>query len=75
MKRLSALIFATPLAGKKSIIQTSGRILRDCEDKKQPIIIDLVDLAFPFMSVKEVKTKTKIIQEEFNIPIYEHREL
>ena len=74
-KSLSALIFATPLAGKKSIIQTCGRILRTDENKKEPVVVDLIDMAVPFMSLKEAKAKTKIIQEEFNIPIYEHREL
>lgn len=73
-KALSALIYATPLAGKKSIIQTCGRILRSCDGKKEPVVVDLIDMAVPFMSLREAKSKTKIIQEEFNIPIYEHRE-
>jgi len=75
MKSLSALIYATPLAGKKSLIQTCGRILRDYEGKRQPVVIDLVDMSFPFMSLKEVKKKTKIISDEFQIPIIEHREV
>lgn len=75
MKSLSALIYATPLAGKKSLIQTCGRILRDYEGKRQPVVIDLVDMSFPFMSLKEVKKKTKIISDEFQIPIMEHREV
>jgi superfamily II DNA or RNA helicase len=74
-KELSALIYATPLAGKKSIIQTCGRILRSYIGKKEPIVVDLIDMAFPFMSLKEVKSKTKIVREEFQIPIFEHREL
>lgn len=74
-KALSALIYATPLAGKKSIIQTCGRILRSCDDKKEPVVVDMIDMAVPFMSLREAKTKVKIIQEEFNIPVYEHREL
>lgn len=74
-KQLSALIYATPLAGKKSIIQTCGRILRSYDGKKEPVVVDLVDMAFPFMSLKEVKTKTKIVHEEFQIPVLEHREL
>jgi superfamily II DNA or RNA helicase len=74
-KQLSALIYATPLAGKKSIIQTTGRILRDYEGKREPVVVDLIDMAFPFMSLKEVKQKTKIITEEFQIPVLEHREL
>ena len=71
---LSALIFATPLAGKKAIIQTTGRILREADGKKQPIVVDPVDMAFPFMSLKDVKIKSKVIQDEFQINIEEHRE-
>jgi superfamily II DNA or RNA helicase len=74
-KRLSALIYATPLAGKKSIIQTTGRILRDYEGKRQPIVVDLVDMAFPFISLKDVKIKVPVIQKEFQIPVEEHRDL
>ena len=75
MRTLSALIYATPLAGKKSLIQTCGRILREYEGKQQPVVVDLIDMAFPFMSLKEIKNKTKIITEEFEIPILEHREI
>jgi superfamily II DNA or RNA helicase len=74
-KALSALIYATPLSGKKSIIQTCGRILRVDGEKKEPVVVDLIDMAVPFMSLREAKAKTKIIQEEFGIPIYEHRDL
>ena len=73
-KQLSALIYATPLAGKKSIIQTTGRILREADGKRQPIVVDLVDMAFPFISLKDVKIKVPVIQNEFQIPIEEHRE-
>ncbi len=72
--RLSALIYATPLAGKKSIIQTTGRILRDYEGKRQPVVVDLVDMAFPFISLRDVKIKKPIIEKEFQIPVEEHRE-
>lgn len=74
-RQLSALIYATPLAGKKSIIQTTGRILRTYTGKKEPVVVDLIDMAFPFMSLRDVKNKTKIITEEFQIPVLEHREL
>lgn len=73
-KELSALIFATPLAGKKSIIQTTGRILREADGKMQPIVVDLVDMAFPFISLRDVKIKKPIIENEFQIPVEEHRE-
>jgi superfamily II DNA or RNA helicase len=72
--KLSALIYATPLAGKKSIIQTTGRILRESEGKRQPVVVDLIDMAFPFISLKDVKIKVPVIQNEFQIPVEEHRE-
>ena len=65
-KRLSAMILACPLAGKVSLIQSIGRILRSMQDKKQPIVYDLIDMSFPGMFIGEVRTKTKIIQNEFN---------
>ncbi len=74
MKRLSALIYATPLAGKKSIIQTTGRVLRGGENKNEPVIIDLIDMSFQFMFLKDIKKKTKIVNEEFDIPVLEHKE-
>lgn len=75
MKKLSALIYATPLAGKKSIIQTAGRILRDYAGKREPVIVDLIDMCFPFMFLKDIKKKTKIVNDEFDIPVLEHREM
>ncbi len=65
-KELSALILACPLSGKKSIIQVVGRILRTCENKKEAFVLDLIDLAAPSFFMPMVKTKKKLILEEFN---------
>ncbi len=65
-KPLSALIYACPLAGKVSLIQTAGRILRECEGKTQPVIYDLVDLSFPTLFLPDYKKKIKIFKNEFN---------
>lgn len=75
MVRLSALILATPLSGKKSLIQVVGRILRSKDGKKKPIVIDLVDKGFSLMFIPEVKRKVGIIKNEFpNAKIYEYIE-
>ncbi len=72
-KELSALILACPLSGKKSIIQVVGRILRTCKDKKEAVVLDLIDLAVPSFFMPMVKTKKKLIQDEFNcIPFEIH---
>lgn len=65
MKRLSALILACPLSGKKSVIQIAGRILRSMNGKQTPIVIDLIDFTFPMMFMPEVKRKKNIIANEF----------
>ena len=41
---LAALVFATPQA---HILQAIGRILRLCEGKKRPIVLDVVDIGIP----------------------------
>ena len=65
MPRLSALILATPLSGKKSLIQVVGRILRKQEGKLDPVVIDFVDVGFPMLSIPEYNRKKKIIKGEF----------
>ncbi len=65
-KELSALILACPLSGKKSVIQVVGRILRKCENKKESVVIDMIDLAIPMFMLPMVKIKKKLIKEEFN---------
>lgn len=68
---LSAMILACPLAGKKSIIQTVGRILRTVENKNTPQVIDLVDMSFPQMFTQELKMKKNIIKNEFKCQVNE----
>lgn len=69
--KLSAMIMACPLSGKKSIIQTVGRILRICEGKNSPEVIDLVDMDLPHMFLNELKVKKRIIKNEFDCQITE----
>ena len=70
-KELSSLILACPLAGKKSLIQVIGRILRLCNNKITPVVVDLIDLCVPTFSLPDVKRKKKIINEEFDCQILE----
>jgi len=65
LKTLSALIYASPYRGKKSVIQTSGRILRKSEGKDKAIIFDLVDSAVPALFKTMIKAKQSILSEEF----------
>jgi superfamily II DNA or RNA helicase len=65
--QLSALIFGSPLKGKISLIQTIGRVIRSHPGKPQPIIIDLIDQAFPSLFAKNICIKTNIIRNEFGV--------
>ena len=66
-KELSALIIATPLSGKKSLIQVIGRILRSCNDKKSPEVYILVDKRIGNVFTKDISRITKIIKDEFQV--------
>lgn len=70
-EKLSALIFGCSLAGQKSLIQTIGRILRECKNKLQPIVIDLIDMAFASLFIPEVKMKKNVVTNEFDCEIEE----
>lgn len=65
MPALSALIYACPLAGKKSLIQTIGRILRELEGKNNPVVVDLIDRSFGSFFTSEITQKSKILEKEF----------
>lgn len=65
MKRLSALVLGLPLAGRKSLIQTIGRILREYDDKMNPVVVDLIDCSFPFFTLKESDIKKSVVSNEF----------
>ncbi len=70
-ERLSSLILGTNLAGKKSLIQVVGRILRKSTQNRKlsPVVDDLIDIGFPSMFLPDVKTKKAIIRNEFNCEI------
>jgi superfamily II DNA or RNA helicase len=69
-EQLSSLILGTNLAGKKSLIQVVGRILRiGDKNKKSPVVDDLIDNAFPSMFLPDMKAKQAIIKQEFNCEI------
>ena len=68
-KELSCLILACPLAGKKSLIQVVGRILRRDLNKLNPVVIDLADLSVPGFTVPEIRMKRKVISDEFSCKI------
>jgi superfamily II DNA or RNA helicase len=65
MKRLSALIIATPLSGKKSLIQVIGRIVRTCEGKLQPVVIDMIDTDIPELFEQTISYKRSFLEKEF----------
>ena len=66
MPRISALIYASSFSGKTSMIQTIGRILRDYKDKKQPVVIDLIDKSCNQLFASEIPRKIKILENEFD---------
>jgi superfamily II DNA or RNA helicase len=62
---LSALIYAIPLKGKISLIQTIGRILRRKEGKLDPVVYDLIDTGFGQQFTGTIMTKKSILKKEF----------
>jgi superfamily II DNA or RNA helicase len=69
-EQLSSLILGTNLAGKKSLIQVVGRILRiGDKHKKAPVVDDLIDNAFPSMFIPDMQKKQAIIKNEFGCQI------
>lgn len=72
MPRLSALLLGSPLAGKKSLIQTIGRVVRSYKDKQSPVVIDLIDESIDF-TLEELDIKKGVVETEFeNIDVYDH---
>jgi len=70
--QLSSLILGTNLAGRKSLIQVVGRILRDGgKSKNAPVVDDLIDIGFPSLFLPDIKAKKNIIKNEFNCAIKE----
>lgn len=72
-KDLNRLLIATPLFGSKSLIQTIGRILRECQEKTDAIVHDLIDIggkfAGKFLLTEEIKIK--ILQKEYDECVFE----
>lgn len=71
--QLSSLILATNLAGRKSLIQVIGRILRSHKEKLAPVVDDLIDLAFPSMFLPDVKSKKAVVKNEFDCRIIDSK--
>jgi len=66
MSSLSAAIIATPLSGKKSLIQVIGRIVRSHPDKPPPVVYDLIEMGFNGLFSKDLDRKKSILYNEFN---------
>ena len=66
-KQLNRLILAVPLMGKKSLIQTIGRIVRTADGKTNAIVYDLIDTSPKFNNIfiNTKSMKNKILQNEF----------
>ena len=76
-EQLSSLILGTNLAGKKSLIQVVGRILRAATEGKiklAPIVDDLIDMGFPSLFLPDVKAKKSVIKTEFDCVIKDVRD-
>ena len=65
MVKLSALIIICPLSGKKSLIQSTGRILREYDGKSKPVVFQLIDSSFNGMFTNDIPKIEKIIIDEF----------
>lgn len=69
--QLSALLLAVPLSGRKSLTQVIGRILREHDNKRPPLVIILIDMAFSFVFGKDIPRIRNIIQTEFSCDVEE----
>lgn len=71
---LSRLILATPIMGRKSLIQTIGRIVRKSNNKKDAIVYDLIDEdnCFNNIFIKSIKIKINILKTEFENCIFKN---
>lgn len=71
-KELSRIILTVPLMGKKSLIQTIGRIVRRSEGKTDAIVYDMIDIDSGFRGIFSVSIKSKIniLNSEFEKCIF-----
>ena len=67
-KELNRLILAVPLSGKKSLIQTIGRVVRTAPNKTDAIVYDLIDIdpGFRKLFVNGINVKVNILNSEFD---------
>jgi superfamily II DNA or RNA helicase len=65
---LSRLILAVPLSGKKSLIQTIGRVVRSFPGKTDAIVYDLIDVDSEFRGLftSSIEQKKSILVNEFD---------
>lgn len=70
--QLDTLIMLTPIASKISLKQTIGRIQRSFENKKKPLVIDIIDLNINFAI--ELWNSRLSKYEQWNITEYEGNE-
>ena len=70
-KELAVLIIATPLSGKTSMIQITGRIVRESTGKTNVYVYDLIDLDFSSSLFNErvINQKISIMSKEFSCEI------
>ena len=64
---LSSCIIATPLTGRKSLIQVIGRVLRTYKNKLQPEIFILIDTAVNDVFTRDIPKVKNILIDEFEI--------
>lgn len=70
-KALSGCIIATPLTGRKSLIQVIGRVLRSMEGKEKPKVYILVDTGFMGTFVRDIPKITSVLTTEFDVIVNE----
>lgn len=68
-KELSVCVIATPLSGRKSLIQVIGRVLRSCEGKTKAKAYIMIDMDFGNMFSKDIDTICNKLKDEFNCNI------
>jgi superfamily II DNA or RNA helicase len=65
-KELSALIQACPSKGRTYTIQSTGRILRLCDNKVTPEIYDLIDIDLGNIFIDTIDIKKNIMNKEYS---------
>jgi superfamily II DNA or RNA helicase len=68
-KQLSCLCILVPLSGKKSLIQTIGRVLRTYEGKNQPVVYVFLETGFNHAFSKDLYRIEGILENEFKCDV------